>query len=302
MVIVVENIEYYYFSNTVYWKNNEYPISPIYNNEHSELELDIPVETEHRETAPMVSVIMTTFNCSKYLYTSIPSILQQTCDDFEFIIVDDCSTDNTVSIVSLYQSKDPRVKLIRNDTNKGCYVSKNIGINQAKGTWITFQDADDYSNSERFEKQLSFCVQNRLEACYCEFLSRKTKKKSLVEISLFINRVALDKKLGYFDSVRFGADTEMRERIIRLGMKYAILKENLYHCVDRYVDMNGRNDSLTNNVKTNLASDIRKKYRLSFSFFHKNATSPNQLKYPFPQTQRSFTVYGMNEEEKNLLT
>jgi len=299
LIITDDHIEYYYFSNSVYWKNNDYPISPIYHTEHMD-EITQAEGNAEMNSAPIVSVIMTTYNCSKYLHTSIPSILNQTMYDIEFIIIDDNSTDNTKDIISHFATKDKRIKPIYNSENKGCYTSKNMAIRHATAQWITFQDADDYSNSTRLEKQFRYCLQQGLKCCYCEYLSRKTKKYGLVEISLFIEKNTFDQQLGFFDSVRFGADTEIRGRITLLRIPMGILRENLYHCVDKFVDIGGRSDSLTNSTNTHLQSEVRKKYRQSFDFFHKNVKERHRLKYHFPQTIRPFPIYGLSENEKKL--
>ena len=102
---------------------------------------------------PLVSVIITVYNKEKHLEASIKSILNQTYTNLEIIIVDDCSTDNSINIISLLN--DTRVKKIYNKVNSGCYVSRNIAIKNSIGEYICFHDADDYSVSTRIEKQMN---------------------------------------------------------------------------------------------------------------------------------------------------
>ena len=96
---------------------------------------------------------MTVFNAEAYLAASIESIQQQTFKDWEFIIVDDASTDHSLLIAESYAGKDSRIKIIRNAVNKGQTRCLNQGFALAHGGWIARQDADDISHPERFEKQ-----------------------------------------------------------------------------------------------------------------------------------------------------
>ena len=107
---------------------------------------------------PKLSVIMPVYNAERYLAAAIDSILNQTYTDFEFIIIDDCSTDKSYLILQKYQAKDKRIKLFRNAENYKQAYSRNLGIEQAVGSYIVFMDADDISLPERFTKQLNFML------------------------------------------------------------------------------------------------------------------------------------------------
>ena len=102
---------------------------------------------------PCVSVVMSVYNGEKYLRESIESILNQTFRNFEFIIIDDGSKDNSLKIVNEYKSKDERLILIQNEKNIGLPTSLNKGIKIAKGKYIARQDADDISVNYRLEIQ-----------------------------------------------------------------------------------------------------------------------------------------------------
>lgn len=106
---------------------------------------------------PSVSVLMTVFNAEKYLAASIESICKQTFTDWEFLIIDDASTDSSLAIAERHAAKDPRIRLIRNEINKGQTACLNQGLEEARGTWIARQDADDLSLPQRLEKQIE-CV------------------------------------------------------------------------------------------------------------------------------------------------
>jgi len=107
---------------------------------------------------PLVSVVMPVYNCEKFLSFAIDSILGQTLRDFEFIIINDGSSDSSENIMSAYV--DSRIKLIRNETNLGITRSLNRGIHAATGKYICRMDADDVSMPERLELQVKFMEDN----------------------------------------------------------------------------------------------------------------------------------------------
>lgn len=103
---------------------------------------------------PYVSVIMSVYNAEKYLKLSMDSVFNQTFRDFEFIIVDDGSTDKSLDIINDY--RDSRIRLFINKKNSGLVFSLNKGIEEAKGKYVARMDADDISLPERFMKQVDY--------------------------------------------------------------------------------------------------------------------------------------------------
>jgi len=103
---------------------------------------------------PAASVVMTTYNGSRYVRETIESILNQSFKDFEFIIIDDCSSDNTVEIVNSY--KDNRIKFFQNQKNLGISRTRNRGLELARGNYIFATDQDDVSLPCRLEVQIRF--------------------------------------------------------------------------------------------------------------------------------------------------
>lgn len=103
-------------------------------------------------SSPLVSVVMSVYNGEAYLREAIESVLNQTYKEFEFIMINDGSTDNSLSIMQSYEDK--RIVLVTNDGNKGLIYSLNKGIEIAKGEFIARMDADDVCLSERFECQV----------------------------------------------------------------------------------------------------------------------------------------------------
>lgn len=105
-----------------------------------------------------ITVLMPVYNCELYINEAIDSILNQTFDDFEFLIIDDASTDSTISIIKAYD--DPRIQLIEKPKNSGYTNSLNYGLSIARGEYIARMDGDDISLPERFEKQVAFLDAN----------------------------------------------------------------------------------------------------------------------------------------------
>jgi glycosyltransferase involved in cell wall biosynthesis len=104
--------------------------------------------------SPSISVIMGVYNGEKYLREAIESILKQTFTDFEFLIIDDGSTDKSHEIILSYN--DPRIRLIANEQNIGLTKSLNRGLSQAKSEYVARMDADDISHSERLAQQTEY--------------------------------------------------------------------------------------------------------------------------------------------------
>ena len=109
---------------------------------------------------PKISVLMPAYNAEKYIAEAIESILNQTFKDFEFIIIDDCSTDGTYSIIQRYAKRDDRMIVLKNEKNLKICETLNKGIEIAKGKYIARMDADDWSYPDRLEKQFKFMEEN----------------------------------------------------------------------------------------------------------------------------------------------
>lgn len=104
---------------------------------------------------PTVSVIMPCYNAANYLADSVESVIAQTFRDWELLIINDCSRDNSMEIAESYAAKDKRVRLLHTDSPSGsATVPRNIGIREARGRYIAFLDADDQWLPEKLEQQL----------------------------------------------------------------------------------------------------------------------------------------------------
>ena len=117
----------------------------------------------------LVSIIMPSYNTAKYIAESIKSVLAQTYADWELIIVDDCSTDNTDEVVAPFLS-DSRIIYLKNEKNSGAAVSRNYAIRVAKGKWIAFLDSDDLWLSDKLEKQIKFMTDNGYAFTFTDYM------------------------------------------------------------------------------------------------------------------------------------
>ncbi|MCR5405090.1 MAG: glycosyltransferase [Butyrivibrio sp.] len=116
----------------------------------------------------LVSIIMPSYNTGKFIKESIESVLKQTYTNWELLIVDDCSTDNTDKVVEPFLS-DERIKYFKNEKNSGAAVSRNKALREAKGRWIAFLDSDDLWLPEKLEKQIKFMEGNGCHFSYTNY-------------------------------------------------------------------------------------------------------------------------------------
>jgi len=116
----------------------------------------------------LVSIIMPSYNTGRFIAKTIESVLAQSYSDWELIIVDDCSKDNTDDVVTQYLV-DARIRYIKNETNSGAAVSRNRALREATGKWIAFLDSDDLWHPQKLEKQISFMEKNNYHFSYTNY-------------------------------------------------------------------------------------------------------------------------------------
>jgi glycosyltransferase involved in cell wall biosynthesis len=110
----------------------------------------------------LVSIITPSFNSEKFIAETIQSVQNQTYQNWEMIIVDDCSTDKTVSIVEYFANNDSRIKVYKLDKNSGTGIARNTALDKASGKYIAFLDADDLWKPQKLEIQINFLKNNNL--------------------------------------------------------------------------------------------------------------------------------------------
>ena len=114
----------------------------------------------------LVTIVTPSFNSSKFISRTISSVRTQSISDWEMIIVDDCSTDDTVEIVRRFNKEDPRIKLIELTTNSGAAVARNVAIQASQGRYIAFLDSDDLWKPNKLKRQIEFMENNGYRFTY----------------------------------------------------------------------------------------------------------------------------------------
>jgi glycosyltransferase involved in cell wall biosynthesis len=192
--------------------------------------------------SPEVSVVMPVFNCQRYLPEAIESIIRQTFTNFEFIIVDDGSTDETPLILNNYANRDKRIRLIRLSHTASPACPSNVGIQHARGQFIARMDGDDIAYPYRFERQLAYmhssdeCVaasgkvlfideegfplmlsQQKLDHYQIEEELFKGRGLALVHSAAMFRREALIRVKGYREKYIKGEDLDLYLRLGEIG-------------------------------------------------------------------------------------
>ena len=120
-------------------------------------------------TTPKISVIVPVYNTEKYLHHCIDSILSQTFIDFELLLIDDGSKDSSGTICDEYAAKDNRVRVFHKE-NGGTSSARNMGLDNARGEYITFVDSDDWIDTTMYESMYSLAIEKKVDAVYCDII------------------------------------------------------------------------------------------------------------------------------------
>tara|TARA_B100000941_G_C28505570_1_gene557091 strand:+ start:2178 stop:2873 length:696 start_codon:yes stop_codon:yes gene_type:complete len=212
--------------------------------------------------SPKISVLMSVFNAEKSIEKSINSILNQSYENFELLIMDDKSTDNTGQILNSYSSFDERIKIYENMENIGLTKSLNILINKAQGEYLARQDSDDESDIRRFEKQINFIESRNLLCCTTRSISIQNKKRKIPGFSfyipqkisikyknpfihgtLMINASLLKDLGGYDEKFKYSQDYKLFLDLIKKGITISTINEPLYflNTIDN-ISVNNKNE------------------------------------------------------------
>ncbi|MEC7265700.1 MAG: glycosyltransferase family 2 protein [Bacteroidota bacterium] len=125
----------------------------------------------------MVSIVTPVFNSQKYISECINSVINQTYANWEHILVDDCSSDQSEAIIKSYQEKDPRIKYFKLKKNSGAGVARNKAIELAEGKYVAFLDSDDIWAQDKLEKQIDFMVKHNIPFSYTDYFVIKDNAK-----------------------------------------------------------------------------------------------------------------------------
>ena len=185
---------------------------------------------------PLVTVIMPAYNSQETISTALSSLLSQTWQQMEIIVVDDASTDETLDIVKGFAEQDSRVQVIQRSENLGPYIGRNLALSQAKGDFVTVNDADDWAHPRKIEIQVQDLLANpgvianlsrwtRVDSSM--IFKRRGNPGSYLAInlsSLMFRRKLVLQKAGYWDCVRFAGDSEFLKRLKKVFGEAAVQK------------------------------------------------------------------------------
>ena len=224
-----------------------------------------------------ISVVMSVKDAQETISDSINSILVQSYDNFELLIMNDASTDNTAEIISQFEAKDPRVKTFTNKINLGLTASLNILIKKSSGEFIARQDSDDVSLPERLQNQMDYIYLKNLAGCTTKAVSiqdgkiihgksRLVPNKLLLKFknpfihgSLLIRKEVMNEINNYNEDFYYAQDYKLFTDLIKTGYKIKILNKILYslNTVDNISTLNkDQQDYFANCVRKNIKPNL----------------------------------------------
>ena len=162
-----------------------------------------------------VSIIVPMYNAEKFIGKTIESVLSQTYENWEMLIMNDVSTDNSLAVVNEYAKKDDRIKVVNTEKNMGVVKGRNHLIDLANGKYIAFLDADDYWHSQKLEKQIQFMKEKNAGISCTEYTRVKENGEK-------INEVVIKSEISYTDMLKnnyLGCLTVMYD-VEKVGKRY----------------------------------------------------------------------------------
>ena len=211
-----------------------------------------------------ISVLISVFNGEKTINKSIESILDQTYNNFEILLMNDGSTDNTENILKEYADKFSEISYFENKKNMGLTFSLNFLIKKSNGTYLARQDADDISYRNRFQMQISTILKNNLDFCTSRALIKGTNKKipgfsyflpyqylikyknPFIHGSLMIKKEVMNEIGSYNTKFKYSQDYKLFFDLIKKNYNFKTINEPLYEL------------NMSNNISTN--KKIEQKY------------------------------------------
>lgn len=235
----------------------------------------------------LISIIMPVYNNQRFLPEAIESILNQTYVNFEFIIIDDCSTDGSWEIITSYAKKDNRIKPFRNKNNLKIVKTRNKGFKLAKGSYFAIFDSDDISQQERLEKQIKFLKNNgkygvvgshtiiidefskeigrrRYLLTHEQIMKTILLRSPLAQPSVMIKREVIESIGDYSTDGKFDRSRDY-DLWVRISERYKIGNLNDYLLKYRVSSTQGKTTHLRETIKSTM--QIQKKWLFKKGYF-----------------------------------
>lgn len=189
----------------------------------------------------LVSIITPVYKCEEYIVRTMNSVLTQTYADWEMLLVDDCSPDGSAEIIRSYAERDSRFKYIKLEDNSGAAIARNVGLENAKGRYIAYLDADDIWLPEKLERQIRFMEENDVQFSCCDYEKIEADDTPLNKIvhmpktitynqllsntiiqtvGVIVDLDKVDRKLLVMPNVRRGQDSATWLQMLRNGVKF----------------------------------------------------------------------------------
>ncbi len=227
---------------------------------------------------PLVSVVMPVYNSERFVAEAIASILQQTFSDFEFLIVDDGSTDGSLAIVQDYADRDARIRVFQHPKNRGEAAARNTGMAHVTGKYVTGMDSDDVSPPQRLEKQAAFldahaeigAVGISDRTCYEDLTVKSSRqlpaRHSVIALHLLLftrtvmrsspmmlRREYLDRQPLFDPTIVAGSDVDLYLHLLsEKGVRYANIPDEMYLYRRHGDTMNRRNEVIQRKIVIDL--------------------------------------------------
>jgi hypothetical protein len=262
-----------------------------------------------RDAATRVGVILTVYNGAATLAASLQSLMAQSHGALDLIAVDDGSTDATPDILAAMAAREPRLRLIRSETRRGAYWSRNLALQATEAPFVTFHDADDVAHPNRIAWQLGLmALRPALIACLADARRLDAEGRTqiidgrtehMATVTLFFRREPVLQRIGYFDTAPFGADAEYRARMAaafgaaRIGRLHECVLDLLFHAesVTRSGPGGHRWIALGENAWRREMAPARRAYQAAFAAWHaRQMAAGGSLYLPFPVPQRPFDL------------
>ncbi|WP_339226569.1 glycosyltransferase family A protein [Oceanobacillus sp. FSL K6-2867] len=260
-----------------------------------------PIQRKHTVSdGPKVSIIIPAYNSESGIRVAIESMLAQTWNNVEILVVDDCSTDDTANVIAEYAEMDARVKPLTTPKNSGPYVARNIALQQATGEFVTINDADDWSHPEKIERQVNHLMEQKDIIANTSEHARLTEELKAYRrgmpgryifsnmSSIMFRKEPVLEKVGYWDRVRFAADSEFKNRLIAVFGKEAVVDLKTGP-LSFPMQSSGSLTASSAFGYNGFLMGARKEYAESYRFYHNQTDTfymPNQpetRRYPVPE-------------------
>jgi teichuronic acid biosynthesis glycosyltransferase TuaG len=189
----------------------------------------------------LVSIITPVYNCEKFVVETINSVQKQTYQNWEMLLVDDCTPDNSAQIIKELAAKDSRIKYIKLEENSGAAVARNVGLENAQGRYIAYLDADDVWLENKLESQIEFMEKNDVQFSCCDYdkieedgtnlnkivhmpetiTYKQLLRNTIIQtVGVIVDLNKVDRKLLVMPNVRRGQDSATWLQMLRNGVVF----------------------------------------------------------------------------------